>query len=955
MNPIDHNSQAFANNCDGTVRVLAGSQQAEDELWKELATGSEAAFARVQQEIETTNKELEARLKDNADARSAFRRGIQAYAKKRLEIVVDGAAVSSIDVLKAAAEVNNTALALAAAPNCGDDPFASTKEAFSREHAVKLLGDALPLAKFTRELRDTLQQCYATVALDATDGDEKLSQLGRWLKNLPATTKEEGLEYLAYSDEMVRSMHRKAQYVFKALLADEGDDATKQWLDIRKEWIERFSAKVAQGLVQRKTGQNDGTEKDLDNDQKKEFAETVDDWKERFAVTENTAWVASLQLAKVSPVDAAEFVYASFIYTVDGKACDCTDQQACDAKRDEEKKGDGEKKKSHIKKLEGIPHGGEENQAWGYNRAIWAVFNWAARVVNTPGTEPKIRELCLRPIKSFKIWWELMDQALNFLPSERGVVFRGVGLALADSYTANTKVPFAPFTSTSFAGVEALNYTKRGASWGTFFNLRTASSARIDFASFYPEQLESLLPLFTIFHLKQKTSKTILSMLQCNFDIVVLLESGASDNISDNEAVGDYIRSVRQTDFIFAKWLSTYVEGRVADRPPPQPVDATKELFKTVEAVIADETSNNLVCLGSAGSGKTSASLALYCHFSRHGTKNGKAMAPIFVPLPSVKRLCRTEALGADELHPITETVLNISGLQSESQLRELLSTFHTVLILESLDEVDDLSTAALQRGIMTGNDLFAKSTNVSIIITCRAEVESAFKVPAAKFLWGEAGTKTGSSATTNVRHLMPFYEEDVKKFATVYVNAEAEKIFTTPTEEEKKSLHKFVDSGLSSFPEQLKKNPVTFKMGLEIAFRDFSAASRSSAGNNTDINNKAELYSRWIYRGLDSSGEADETEDEIHEKERVAVSPAEPDSPEKRSSHQWMVGCNRRNPDDAPKPTKGGVASRCASSPCGCLSTTAGRRLSLKFVTRSSDQNCGKRRCATCRCELKA
>jgi len=144
-----------------------------------------------------------------------------------------------------------------------------------------------------------------------------------------------------------------------------------------------------------------------------------------------------------------------------------------------------------------------------------------------------------------------------------------------------------------------------------------------------------------------------------------------------------------------------------------------------------------LVLLGGGGSGKTAATLAAWSRYADRVSVDDKKpirsfaaaakaarklpVLPIFLPLPSVPRLLEPGGLDACIAQQLEVPV---------KRLQELHTHVDVVLLLDSLDEVPNLSPAVARRGLLHGNP-FAQKCRV--VMSTRDEVFPLLNVTSAE------------------------------------------------------------------------------------------------------------------------------------------------------------------------------------------------------------------------------
>ena len=504
---------------------------------------------------------------------------------------------------------------------------------------------------------------------------------------------------------------------------------------------------------------------------------------------EQEDWAFALYNREIDPATAVDYLLAVFLYTVDWKVCACASLAECARLRDTTHQD--------HRSLIAAP---QNKAAHGPNAAVWSVANWMLRVTNDHAAQPsKASQDAAASLAVFDDpFCQLLDQALSVLPASRDVVFRGVNvLGIAERYTLGFPVTFAPFTSTSMEGKEAMKYAKKD---GTYFALRCRGAVLIDFLSFFPREAEKLLASFSCFTVLQKTSPTLLRMLQCPFDVVTLAEQrgpaeAAPVGISaDEQAMDDVVRATTSTQFIFDRYLTNgYVEPLVSHRPPPTG-NAQRLLTKAhtwlmgehgKEAAgtltrddfvrrrllgIAAKKRKHLVVVGPGGSGKTSALLAVHSMFvGKKQTPPAKRLFSFFVPLPAVPNIA---APGAIDAFVAAQNNLSVE------QLSKMGQKFGLIALLDSIDEVnwnqnvgsDDASAspamiARLACHLLRSNPVV--SSTMRVVVAARTEWLQFHEVRPSDIF-------DGVNVKPDVIFLQPFLLTDRQSFITLNVPAVA-------------------------------------------------------------------------------------------------------------------------------------------------------------------------------------
>ena len=414
-------------------------------------------------------------------------------------------------------------------------------------------------------------------------------------------------------------------------------------------------------------------------------------------------WFTVARDVNVPPALLVDLVVATFVYTVDGRGCDCASLGDC---RQLKLREEGTTR-SHRTRPPKPPKG------LGWNGTHWAVMNWALRVTGEDRSKETAEEtaninaalaLCA-PLQ------RRLSQALSILPKIRRIVFRGIGVAVGTKYKLNTVVQFSAFTSTSAQGSAAMAFMNRDAS-GTFFIIRTLEATPIEQFSFYPEQREALLDTDSAFRVDFKYSKTLLQLLGCKFDIVQMTQQlrGAIEEPPEAK-VAALVDIQPRLRFIFDQFLAMYVEAALMMAPPRRHQDSSDglKLFKVLDMFVSATDKKCLFLVGEGGAGKTSATVACLAKLGGQRAPNGKMLFPMFAPLPQVSDLMEP---GAIDRHLAATYKLD------PTDLNVLRKRAVPVVFLDSLDEIHYTSSDRI-------TDLIARNpwtASVKCVVSCRGE-----------------------------------------------------------------------------------------------------------------------------------------------------------------------------------------------------------------------------------------
>ena len=250
----------------------------------------------------------------------------------------------------------------------------------------------------------------------------------------------------------------------------------------------------------------------------------------------------------------------------------------------------------------------------------------------------------------------------------------------------------------------------------------------------------------TRFAVQWRFSPTLLRLMGLRFDVIILREvCGVSPGrLSGMREVMDH------TAPYFEAYLKRYVEGRVT--ADPYTSESQSELILKKVTDWLDSTPHTPLCLlGDAGSGKTSASVAIIAHLLRKPKRNSKPYFPIFISLPALRS--KVLRRGAIDLY-----IRDAFALSKQDQI-DLGETYHVVVLLDSLDEAG--VTQEEMELEMAGGGVLARQPWVqrycSVVLTARNEFFKSIGQSPATVL-GE---------TTKLLYLRNFTKEDVQHYLT--------------------------------------------------------------------------------------------------------------------------------------------------------------------------------------------
>ena len=410
---------------------------------------------------------------------------------------------------------------------------------------------------------------------------------------------------------------------------------------------------------------------------------------------------------------------------------------------------------------------------WG----LYSVINAAMRVVGDLHMRQCAKPKCLYDSKScggkppkqhldeitaFQPFLGRLRDLLLMLPRESTLLFRGITVNVSRDYKLKTRFRWSPYTSTSLQQETAFEYMQ--GKDGTFFVILSYTARNMQFVALH-EEAELLYGANSLFEVAWKLSPTLLRMIGCQFDVVVVREvdkhakSGAADEL---EHLDQIALVATETAALFTSFLTRYVEGRVKEMRSGKEaplLSALKEWLACGTMFSSRKRRDSqhgrrrapLCMTGGGGTGKTAAAIAVYSQLATHAAGNEKRILPVFVALPTVhEKLLKSRALD--------NYVMEMYGLTPEG-LIAMGETFDVVLILDSLDEAG-LTRKEVERTVKGTADgsLLEKQPwcwGCSVILTTRPEYLKAIGVTAAKVL---------GPAVQEI-NLEPFSQEDCRHY----------------------------------------------------------------------------------------------------------------------------------------------------------------------------------------------
>jgi len=159
----------------------------------------------------------------------------------------------------------------------------------------------------------------------------------------------------------------------------------------------------------------------------------------------------------------------------------------------------------------------------------------ASTVTLRPGTASRRRHR--RVIEVFSLLIVRLDRFLETLHSKQGtegIVFRGIGVRVAERYRTGTHFVWPALSSTSGDSGVA-RWFMAGA--GTLFIMAQKRGIDISWGSVFENEQEVLMPTNTVLTVMSKMPDSLLTLLDTNSDVVVVMEEVKGRQLGTSEAV----------------------------------------------------------------------------------------------------------------------------------------------------------------------------------------------------------------------------------------------------------------------------------------------------------------------------------------------------------------------------------------------------------------------------------
>eukprot|EP01065_Artemidia_motanka_P034265 TRINITY_DN4151_c0_g1_i3.p1 TRINITY_DN4151_c0_g1~~TRINITY_DN4151_c0_g1_i3.p1 ORF type:complete len:2395 (+),score=704.02 TRINITY_DN4151_c0_g1_i3:662-7186(+) len=411
---------------------------------------------------------------------------------------------------------------------------------------------------------------------------------------------------------------------------------------------------------------------------------------------------------------------------------------------------------------------------------IYAEMNRSMREMGDPVTREELTaDRRRRAEKVLQVFCPLITALSRFLDGMKapcgGMVFRGITIRVAQQYHTGTHFLWGSFSSTSEKSAVARNFM-RGA--GSLFIVAHRRAVDISWASVFPVEAELILPSNAILTVMSKLPDNLLTLLDTNSDVLVVMEVEEGTHLSAAEAVDLALVATIESSFIYEDFCARYVEPQLGGR-----VSATR-LYGFFDAFLAS-TDNVLLLTGDGGTGKTSTSLALTARLvsqardaARAGRESGVASLdtcgrpmPVFVHLPWAAGLLDAGHTGALTRHIQQQMYLDQGAAADGSQLAELQRR-PLVLFLDSIDELKgDIELLKRDTLLTRGGILLAEWPETKIVATCRGEFIVQHGL--------ELRHLTPQPQSARQAQMLPFNSDDVRQYVRQVVALELRKFCT--------------------------------------------------------------------------------------------------------------------------------------------------------------------------------
>eukprot|EP01065_Artemidia_motanka_P044444 TRINITY_DN6328_c3_g1_i1.p1 TRINITY_DN6328_c3_g1~~TRINITY_DN6328_c3_g1_i1.p1 ORF type:complete len:2382 (+),score=741.34 TRINITY_DN6328_c3_g1_i1:791-7147(+) len=435
---------------------------------------------------------------------------------------------------------------------------------------------------------------------------------------------------------------------------------------------------------------------------------------------------------------------------------------------------------------------------------IYSEMNRSMREYSDPAARASLSAGQLdRHRKVLQLTCPLILRLEDFLAQMRGpsgMVFRGISIRVAEQYTTGTHFLWGSFSSTSARSTVARDFM-RGA--GSLFIVAHRRAVDVSWASVFPVEAELVLPSNAIFTVMSKLPDNLLTLLDTNSDVMVVMENLEGLALSAREAVDLALLAVLESSFIYEEFCSRYVEPQLA-----QAGRDSRRLYAHFDSFMESDK-QMLLLTGDGGTGKTSTSLALTARLvqlARTGVGPQQPASPVASPaspaaVASPRRTFTDGAQGMDGLLNTGDSPLPIfvhlpwavglldpgrsdalthhiqqqmyldqdGGGGSTEQLQEMQRR-PLVVFLDSLDELKgDIGILRTEPLLSRGGIRLAEWPRTKFIVTCRGEFIRQHRIDLACI--------TPETAAATEVQMLPFNNQDVRLYVRQVVRLEVQRI----------------------------------------------------------------------------------------------------------------------------------------------------------------------------------
>eukprot|EP01062_Namystynia_karyoxenos_P075994 TRINITY_DN7394_c0_g1_i1.p1 TRINITY_DN7394_c0_g1~~TRINITY_DN7394_c0_g1_i1.p1 ORF type:complete len:1310 (+),score=225.10 TRINITY_DN7394_c0_g1_i1:1593-5522(+) len=452
-------------------------------------------------------------------------------------------------------------------------------------------------------------------------------------------------------------------------------------------------------------------------------------------------------LAAAAPNDVAEGVAAAYVYSYEIK----------------------------------VPPGTQEHVFKSRPTQIYRMLGCAMRSLGDPGSRERLSSpqllLWQMVVELFRPFQWRLDQFLLMLPHQPRVVYRGIDLRVADSYSMDSIVLWPPVTSTSLSREVAWSFMSATGA-GTFWIILAESVAEISRFSWLPGEDEWLLHTLSVHKVTNKLHPGLRALLRTNHDLVCLVQvdGRGGQQLSAREIVNARALAWTEATRLFDDFFATYVQPLVRVGTTSQgTLGAEEDPLLEVLQEWSGSDRRTAVLLGEGGSGKTAAALRILRAAADNANPlprpagQAQSFVPLYVPLPAVRNLFVPDGAGPAQRGGLADYLVQSAHLGSEGAAE--LRKRPLLLVLDGLEEVPEDLEWLCGRGLLAAAGLGLEEWEQARVVVCirpellqrsRGSCCSRWRLTPADILPDAA-----------LWHLQPFAESQVETFCKAVVQKE--------------------------------------------------------------------------------------------------------------------------------------------------------------------------------------